>query len=198
MNAQVKQRQLWWMQLTLNVGQLCYPSHCIGSYRAIPASVHLNSLELIQLFLCPLLDDVFLFLTPLHIAFWTTVYFMSTLKEWDSEWICEFKMCNILDIRSKIWIWMSIHNLFTNNLCIDESLNQSDVPWIIYWGLPFFPYACISALYTKICRLVTIPSDIDVKVLCKEDRVGSMKVKLCSQYWHINCQHSCSILINKI
>lgn len=71
-------------------------------------------------------------------------------------------MCNLLDIRYKIKMQVSINDPFVTNLGIAKSLNQNDHPWIIHHTLPSFLCTCISSLYTEF-SLSSINSNIVVK-----------------------------------
>jgi len=73
-------------------------------------------------------------------------------------------VCNSLDIRRKIRMWVSIHDRFVSNLGITKCLNQYDYPWIIHRTLPFILCACISSWDTKFC-LSSINYNIVVKVI---------------------------------
>jgi len=64
--------------------------------------------------------------------------------------MCDLMVCNFLDIRCKIRMWVSIYDPFVSNLNIDKCLNQSGYHWIIHHTLPFFLYAHISPLCIKL------------------------------------------------
>jgi len=62
-------------------------------------------------------------------------------------------VCNLLDIRRKIRMWVSIHVPFGGNLGIAKCLHRNNYPWMIHHTLPFCLSACISPSYTKFSLL---------------------------------------------
>jgi len=52
-------------------------------------------------------------------------------------------LCNLLDTRGKMRMWVSIYNPFVSDFGIDEYFNTLDYPRIIHHTLPFFLYPCL-------------------------------------------------------
>jgi len=97
-----------------------------------------------------------------HIAINPIIYFLSTLYWWDSLSICDLTVCNLLDIRRKISMWVSMYDPVVTNLGIDKCLNQYHYPWIIHCTFPFFLYPCNYLLCT-LCYSSYIDCNIVVK-----------------------------------
>ena len=73
-------------------------------------------------------------------------------------------VCNLLDIRPEIWMWLNTLDPFVSKVVITKCLNQYDNPWIIHCTLPFIRCTWSSSLYT-IFSLSTSNCNIFVKII---------------------------------
>ena len=93
-------------------------------------------------------------------------------------------VCNLLDIRCKIRMWVSIHDTFVSNVGIAKCLNQYVYHWMIHRTLPFFLCACVSLLFTKF-SLSSIDWTLSWRIFCrhKPDERMNWEVMLKTLYY---------------